>query len=237
MSDTTVEQWAARAWAMRAQIEFHAERRFERLAATLERFDPASPVIQVFRAASKEEATHAALCSALASSLGEPAVHPPPETPSVAPASLDPRARLTYEIVAACCVAETESMATLTLLLSKMRPGRFKDAVRQIARDEVDHAQAGWAHLAREAARGALAFLSNHLVTMLDVPVVHELFRPAPCPAAASEDLYAYGVVPHEMKRNVFIDVVTSLISPGMARNGVDPTPLQEWLTRLDTGP
>lgn len=237
MKELTVEQWAARAWAMRALIELHAERRFGRLAQTLQQLDPSSPLIRIFEAASREEATHAALCNRLAVQLGAEEVKPPEQTPSVAPSSLDERQRLTYEIVAACCIAETESMATLTLLLSKMQPGQYKEAVHLIARDEVDHAQAGWGHLAREAARGTLGFLPQQLVTMLDVPAVHELFALAPCPAADSESLYDYGVVPHTMKRSVFKDVVRDLISPGMSHHGVDPAPLQEWLTRLDTEP
>jgi len=235
--DISVEQWAARAWRARALIELQAQQRFARLSAELERFDPDSPVVGLLSIASEEEATHAELCNELAKSLGENAASAPAQTPSVAPASLQPREKLLYEIVAACCVAETESMATLTLLLAKMSPGRYREAVHRIAKDEVDHAQAGWAHLAREAARGRASFLSAHLVAMLNVGPVHELFATQPCVAAGSDELYRFGVVPHAKKREVFVQVMNELIMPGLRHNGVDPTPLQEWLTRLDTSP
>ncbi len=229
----TVDQWAAGAWKMRCEIEHHANRRFRRLSGELERFDPSSPLVRLLADASAEEATHARLCSERAAALGVASVAPPPERPSVAPESLAPRDRLLYELVAACCVAETESVATLTLLLSKMPRGAFRDAVHAIAKDEVQHAQAGWGHLMREVSRRRLDFLSEHLVGMLDVPAVHALFAPAPEPCADSDELWAFGVVPHAKKREVFLAAVDELIMPGLAEAGVDGAPLKAWLGRV----
>ncbi len=229
--------WAGQAWADRAQIEHHACRRFARLSQQVSRFDPESPVAALLAAASREEAEHARLCEELARTLGVTPAPAPDQTPAVAPSQLNERERLLYEVVAACCVAETESMATLTMLLLKMAPGRYREVVHRIAKDEVEHAQAGWAHLAREASRGQAAFLSAQLVPMLDVPAVRALFAPAPCPAAEDEALWAYGVVPHTQKRKNFRQVAAEVICPGLSTNGVDPTPLQLWLTGLDFAP
>ncbi len=230
----TPGEWAARAWSERARVELHAERRFARLSARVARLDPGSSVARLLAEASHEEATHARLCDELAVSLGAAPVGAVAETPEIAPRGLDEKQALLYELVAACCVAETESMATLTLLLSKMEPGRFREVVHRIARDEVEHAQAGWAHLARAAARGETAFLGQHLVPMLDQPEVHRLFSPCDSPAGEAEALYAFGVVPHTVKRRVLTQVVDELITPGLRQNGVDPTRLAEWLRRLD---
>jgi hypothetical protein len=38
---------------------------------------------------------------------------------AVAPPSLDVRSGALYEVVAACCITETESMSVLTLLLAE----------------------------------------------------------------------------------------------------------------------
>jgi hypothetical protein len=228
-----VEQWAAGAWKMRCEVEHHAHRRFSRLSAELEHFDSGSPLIKVLSDASLEEATHARLCSERAVALGASPVDPPAATASVAPQSLPRRDRLLYELVAASCVAETESMATLTLLLSKMPRGPFRDAVHTITMDEVQHAQVGWGQLAREVARRELGFLANHLVAMLDVPPVHELFRPAAQPCAESEELWAFGVVPHTTKRVVFLAALDELVLPGLAGAGIDTGPLRAWVARL----
>jgi hypothetical protein len=226
----TLEQLAAGAWSMRCGVEHHAHRRFRRLSEQVARFDAESPLISLLAEASEEEARHARLCDDLAVSLGAAPLQAPASTPRVAPGVLGDRDALLYELVAAGCVAETESMATLTLLLSKMEPGRFKDVVHQIARDEVEHAQAGWAHLAREAARRDLGFLANHLVAMFDVPVVRALFAAPADPLAESEELYAFGVVPHSKKREVFLSVIDEVVLPGFAQCRIDAAPLQAWL-------
>jgi hypothetical protein len=218
---------------MRCEVEHHAQRRFRRLSDELKQHDPQSPLIRVLAEASAEEATHARLCSERAVALGAPEVEAPAERGSVAPAGLPPRDRLLYELVAAGCVAETESMTTLTLLLSKMERGAHRDAVHAIARDEVQRAQAGWGHLAREVARRDLGFLSKHLIAMLDAPAVHALFRPAPEPCADSEELWALGVVPHSQKRAVFLAALDELVLPGLAGVGIDCGPLKAWLGRL----
>lgn len=229
----TVEEWAAGAWKMRCEIEHHAHRRFRRLGEQLRQHDPESPLIALLSDASVEEAKHAQLCAERAAMLGVAAIEPPPERASVAPPGFSPRDALLYELVAACCVAETESMATLTLLLSKMPRGPFRDAVHTIARDEVQHAQAGWGHLMREVARRDLGFLAGHLVGMLDVPAVHALFAPAPHAAAESEALWAYGVVPHAKKREVFLAALDELVLPGLAGAGIDTAVLRVWRSRL----
>jgi hypothetical protein len=228
----SVELHAARAWSMRCEIEHHAQRRFARLSQDVMRLDAASPLVALLGDASQEEARHARLCGELAQHLGATPTVAPAVTPRVAPAELSPRDALLYELVAACCVAETESMATLTLLLSKMTPGRFRDAVHTITRDEVQHAQAGWAHLAREAVRRDLSWLSVHLVPMLDVPAVHEIFAPPPDAQADSEELFQFGVVPHSMKRVLLMSAIDQLVLPGLSQSGIDAAPLRAWLMK-----
>jgi hypothetical protein len=217
---------------MRCEIEHHAHRRFQRLSEELARIDPGSPLVGVLAEASAEEATHARLCGERAVALGSAPVAAPGATPSIGPSSLAPRDRLLYELVAACCVAETESMTTLTLLLSKMSRGPFRDAVHIITKDEVQHAQVGWGHLAREVARRPLSFLADHLVGMFDVPAVRELFKPATELAAVSDELWALGVVPHPKKREVFFEAIDQLVLPGLAQAHIDTAQLRAWLSR-----
>src|SRR5207237_1269423 len=73
-----------------------------------------------------------------------------------------------YEIVAACCITETESVATLATLLTGTAEPRVRTVVHEIARDEVVHGRMGWAHLAREAAVRDVSFLSSWVPSMLE---------------------------------------------------------------------
>jgi hypothetical protein len=113
-----------------------------------------------------------------------------------------------------------------------MERGRFRDVVHAITRDEVEHAKAGWAHLAREAARRDLGFLGAHVVTMLDSPAVRELLSPCDDTIAQSDELYAFGVVPHAKKRELFVGALEQLVIPGLAQAGVDTQPVSRWLTQ-----
>src|SRR5207244_12423398 len=86
----------------------------------------------------------------------------------IAPRSFGARAAVLYEIVAACCITETESVATLATLLTGTAEPRVRTVVHEIARDEVVHGRMGWAHLAREAAVRDVSFLSAWVPSMLE---------------------------------------------------------------------
>jgi len=70
-------------------------------------------------------------------------------------------------MVAACCITETESVATLTSLLAEEVDPGVEKVLRAIARDEVVHGRMGWAHLARESAGYDVSFLSSWIPAML----------------------------------------------------------------------
>ncbi len=225
---------AAQAWATRAVVEHEASLRFDRLALALAQLDSESPVVAMLREAASDERRHVGLCAALATTFG--ATLPtelPTSAPSVAPKAFGPARAMTYELCAACCVTETESMATLTELLAH-GASEVERTVREIARDEVRHAQLGWAHLAREAQRGSVAFLSPTLPSMLAGTVeVNVLFGPLERePDSAS--LIALGVLPKALKREVFVRTLDEVVFPGLAGLGVDVSPAQAWLRHVD---
>src|SRR5712691_11334786 len=140
---------AGEAWAFRARVEREAARRFERLGAAISAFDPGSPVPALLQRAAEDERRHAVLCAELCAAYGQPVDEGVPDEP-IAPASLGPRAAVLYEMVAACCLTETESVATLATLLSEEAEPRVREVLHEIARDEVVHSRMGWAHLAHE---------------------------------------------------------------------------------------
>jgi hypothetical protein len=230
-----VRRLAAQAWATRAHVEHEASLRFERLGARLANLDPASPVVSMLLEAAADERRHLELCSALATHFGGSVpTQWPTSAPSVAPRAFGASQAMTYELCAACCVTETESMATLTELLAH-GASEVERTVRDIARDEVRHAQLGWAHLAREAQRGSLAFLGPTLPSMLAGTVdAHALFGPVSAELEA-EALIALGVLPHSLKREVFVRTLREVVFPGLEGLGVDVGPARGWLTNAQS--
>lgn len=220
---------AAVAWAFRTRVEREAARRFSRLAAAIPAFDPESPIPPLLRQAADDELRHAALCADLAAGYGSRIADSAEDAP-VAPASLGARAAVLYEMVAACCITETESVSTLTALLAEEAEPRVESALRDIARDEVAHGRMGWAHLAREAGFYDVSFLSPFIPSMLSGTVDDGLFGEAG-PEAEHPGLLRHGVLPHSRKRAVFVGTLEEVVFPGLERFGIDVRPARDWLS------
>jgi rubrerythrin len=229
----TVEHIAAEAWAFRAGVEHAAAERFDRLATLVAAMDPQSPVLDALRSAAGDERRHFGLCLNLVHQLGG---HVPDHWPSperIAPAGLSQREAVLYELVAACCIAETQSMATLTTLVTSAQQGsEIAATLRAITRDEVRHAQIGWSHLARERRVLDVSFLAGLVPQMLSGSVDDTLFQPAPDPAFDDDGLLALGVLPHSMKRAVFVQALDRIVLPGFQLLGVSDTPARAWLAQ-----
>jgi hypothetical protein len=198
--------------------------RFDALAAQLETFDAESPVIAMLRSAAADERRHVGLCQSLAGAPVEPVT-----PPRIAPGGAAPRDAVLYEIIAACCVAETESVATLTVLLKQPLREEVERVVREIARDEVRHAKLGWAHLAREAAARSLAFAGAWLPSMLGGST-QQGFEPDGDGGCTPDALHPYGVLAVAEKRAVFRAAMEDVVVPGLAHFGVDIAPARQWL-------
>lgn len=224
-----VRRTAGKAWAFRTRVERDAALRFARLAGVIAAFDPESPVPALLRTAASDEQRHASLCAGLAAAYDHPALESGFEA-AIAPGTLGPRAAALYEMVAACCITESESVATVTALLACGVERRAESVLREIARDEVAHARMGWAHLAREAGAYDASFLSPLIPSMLAGTVDDALFHAAE-PELESPELLRHGVFPHSQKRAMFAGALEAVVFPGLAKFGIDPTPARAWLT------
>lgn len=221
---------AAEAWRFRTLVERDAALRFARLAERLTEVGAPAKLVDLSRRSSADEARHAFLCAGLAEEFGASVAGlPPAEAPEVAPRVLEARERVLYEVVATCCITETESMGFLTTLLGCVRDARRRRILRELAEDEVRHARLGWAHLASERERGPTAFLGPLLPAMLEGSIAPELFSPAD--RDADEHLLEHGVLPRGIQRDVFTRTLEEVILPGMVSNGVDDAPARAWLS------
>jgi len=225
---------AGEAWAFRTRVEREAVRRFARLAAAIAAFDADSPVPALMRQAAEDEHRHAALCADLSAVYGQP-VGAAAEDAAIAPGSLGPRAAVLYEVVASCCITETESVATLTTLLTEPAEPRVERVLREIARDEVVHGRIGWAHLAREASISDVSFLSPWIPAMLAGTVDEGLFAAAGADLE-SRELLRHGVLPHSLKRSIFIGTLEGVVFPGLEKFGISSQPARQWLEARNPG-
>jgi len=225
-----VRRVAASAWVFRWGVELEAEARFARLADRLQALGASASIVELARRSSQDEHRHAARCAEIAEELGaDVRVRPSDEPREIAPAGLLPRGRVTYELVAACCITETESMAVLTTLLDAARGPRMRSVLRELASDEVRHGRLGWAHLAGEHAANATAFLGPLVPAMLQGNAPPDLFQPV-APEREDEALLEYGVLPHALKRQVFTRTLEDVVFPGLEACGVDAGPGRAWL-------
>lgn len=220
----------ASAWKFRWQVELEAEARFARLAERLERIGASPALADLARRASQDERRHAGLCAELARGYGEsiPSAGSP-TLREIAPPGLLLRGQVLYEMVACCCITETESMGVLTTLLGAARAPRLRQILHELAGDEVRHSRLGWAHLASEHAQGATSFLGPLIPAMLAGSIDPELFVQAP-PGEDDEALLEYGVLPRRMKLEVFRHTLGEVVLPGLDHLGVDTAPARSWL-------
>ncbi len=225
-----VRRAAASAWSFRHRVELEAEVRFERLAARMERLGAAAELVALARRASADELRHAALCAEEAARLGEPVATPSAvEVPEIAPAELPLRERVLYEVVAACCISETESMAVLTTLLRAARAPELRSTLHELASDEVHHARLGWAYLTRAHAGRETTFLGPLLPAMLAGSAAPDLFAPDR-EERDGGTLLELGVLPRRAQRAVFTRALEQVIFPGLEGLGVDTGPARRWL-------
>jgi hypothetical protein len=181
--------------------------------------------------ASTDERRHAAHCADLARRYGAALSPGEISAPEIAPPGLDEKNRVLYEVVAACCVTETESTSVLTTLLKSVRGGRMHRILRELLRDEVRHSRLGWAHLAHESTHRDVRFLGGLIPDMLEGSIAEGLFSAAPS-ELESPELLPHGVLPHSMKRSVFTLTLLEVVFPGLQSFGVDTGPARQWLLR-----
>jgi len=227
----SLRQIVAEAWTFRLNVEREAAIRFERLAKRLEGVGALPAVVEMTVRASHDEGRHARHCADLARRYGAALIPDEISAPEIAPPGLGDRERVLYEVVAACCITETESTSVLTTLFNEATDSRLHLILRQLLRDEVGHSRLGWAHLAHESNRGDVQYLGGLIPNMLEVYADDRLFGTAPTELEAPE-LLNHGVLPHSMKRSIFTMTLLEVVFPGLESFGVPSGPAREWLLR-----
>lgn len=223
-----VDTLVAEVWAARHGVETGASLRFAALSQRMQAAGAPATLVELAARASSDEHRHAAHCADILRQ--RQAKVPPPETELrvYAPTGLSAEQSLAYEVVAQCCISETESMATLVTLLDAASDAHLRKVLQELARDEVQHARLGWAYLSWARNRLDLAFLAPWLPGMAAGTAGPQMFEPGP-PEAEDPLLLRSGVVPQSQRRRVYLETLDSVVIPGFEEFGVDVEPLRRW--------
>jgi hypothetical protein len=218
----------AAAWRFRYEIEVESELRFAALARRLETAGLPNDLVRRARVASADEHRHAAECAEYVKAYGAPVLPPSPnQAREFAPAGLDDAQRLTYEVVATCCIAETNSATNLVTLFNARPPEPLRSTLQTLSADEVTHGQLGWAYLELARARQRLDFLTPLVPEMLGTG--DRLFEAGP-PEEEDPRLLRHGVLPRSQRRELFLSALEEVIFPGFERVGVSMADARAWL-------
>jgi hypothetical protein len=214
---------ALRSWSFRWAVEREAERAFARLAGELRALGYPEELARECMRVSEDEALHIQLCAKLTKELGGEGPADLPIREKLAPASLGREDALAYDLVARCCVAETESTATLVELLPQSG-AQVRDVVHTIAEDEVRHSRLGWQFLAYVAPKRDLTFLGPLIPAMLETGG-GPLFQPI-----EEDDVPELGVFGRPTQLRLFRETLLGVILPGFELHGIPTGPAREWL-------
>lgn len=227
----SARELAARVWSFRLGSELEAAERFRALAPLLRAAGASEVIVGMAEDAVADELRHAELCRQLVRHFGGA---PPPE-PQIAlrwtaPAGLEGRERILYEVVALSCVTETLSTALLGELVARATDPVCRQAMHSILCDEVKHSRLGWALLAEEHSRFVRDCVGPHLPDMLAATLGDELFRSVVAPDPSLANLAGLGSLERADRSRVVKEALESVIFPGLELFGIQTALGRRWL-------
>jgi len=228
-----MQHQAAQTWAERAQAELGAAQRFRDLHLKLQRVEAHPQITHLVAQAEQEEDQHAFLCAQMARKLGHPTgfahipgsvelMHHWEDRP-------DERERVLLDVVLMSCITESLNASLLNTIYAHTPRNEASELIHRILKDEVKHAQIGWAYLNQESTLRDCSFIAHYLVDMLDIAIKDEVFLPVV--DHEQETLYEYGVMPLHHRLTQLSDTLTQVICPGFEHVGINTSAINAWLS------
>jgi len=218
-------EWWYRAWAERDSAA-----RYARLHGAMASLDAPATLRDACRRAGRDETRHAQICAAAAARFEVPdpfADRPIPAVP-LGPGDLTARRRLLYEMTAFGCVTESLNAALLLETHDRATEPGIRAAVHGLLADEVQHAKLGWGWLAWSEHQGEVAWLASSAPGMLRAAASTNLSDAAAlCARWSAPEL---GYLAQADRVAIFVRCAVEVIAPGLARFGVDPELMLDWL-------
>jgi len=232
LPEETISARVAGTWAFRTRAEIEASARFARMSTELAEVGADPVVVRGARDASEDEARHRDLCAIVAARFGQPDAknHTPPRV-RIGRSDMPQRDRLLWEVVAVCCISETMNASLLTRCQEVAQDEQIRATLHELLKDEVKHAQLGWAHLASERAAGRGAFLRDVLPAMLEASV-EPGFLEGTLTQSWTDGMLEYGELPAPELVQLYCETLIEVVFRGLDAMGVDTALGRAWLSQ-----
>jgi len=211
----------SRHWLRRARSEARISLAFSKMVPLLREVRAAEVVLELIALSAEDESRHSLVCVHLAERYAGRALEPLAlgETPLPAFGSEDERLEAALLVAGTCCINETLATVWLGAALRAARTPLTRAAHRAHLRDEVDHARAGWAHLASPALDGELRAELGACVPRLlaaNLPLWLEAD-----PLLPIDGVSGHGAPDHATSERTMRAAVHDLLLPGFEHVGV----------------
>jgi hypothetical protein len=216
-------------WQKRGGLELRVAAGFSALALELLEHGTVPAVYEIVAQAVRDEVHHAQISVEMAAKYrGDNPVWPDPEPLHVPPFSPAKGAmHATLYIIAMCCINETVACGVLEAALAQAKSPLVRAALATILSDEIDHARAGWAHLASPYVTADMKRVLPAWLHQLHAAKLRELVDDdAPLPG---EDFAAHGMLSRRRSREVVYATLVDVMFPGFRQAQIDPSLVEAW--------
>ncbi|HEY8077121.1 MAG TPA: ferritin-like domain-containing protein [Labilithrix sp.] len=224
-------------WQERANSELKVAGCFCAVAGAVIEHGVHDEVLRLVTRATRDEVRHAEIAADMASRYADRDVIWPGPTPYPVPKfePADPRLRATLLVLAMCCINETLACGILEGQSSIATSPLTKAALQSVLTDEIDHARAGWAHLASSHVTPEMkAEIGKNWLPRLLAARLSELFASEePFPG---EDQPAHGILVRADRKRIIGTGLVDVVLPGFERAGIDASRARAW-TQETFGP
>ena len=225
----------ARTWAERAQAELGAAQRFKELFDRMQGvsgYTVPDVILHRVEKAEQDEDLHAFLCAKMARKFGHETGFSLPQGRSrIAQrgwGNLHERDRLLLDVTIMGCITESLNASLLNSIYLNAGGTEAGKLIHQILKDEVQHAQIGWAYLAEECKARDCSVVSEYLVEMVEYSLSDEFFLPMVNPI--DENTYPYGVLSQKDRSIQFKTTLEEVVCSGFEHFSIDASPLRDWI-------
>jgi hypothetical protein len=216
-------------WQNRASLELQVGINFAAIAGGLVECGVLQPVIEIVTSAIRDEVRHAEISASIAARYRGDGVRWPAPVKTLLPAfkGATGKLRTTLFVIAQCCINETLACAVLEACVAQNKSPLVRAGQQSILSDEIDHARAGWAHLAspfisaddkKELGPWLRRLLAAKLDALLDEAV--------PLPGEAFPD---HGMLSRATFMKVIHAALDDVVFPGFDAAGIDTTDARAW--------
>jgi len=219
-------------WQKRAGLELRVAAGFSSMGLELFEHGATQMVYEMVGQAVRDEIHHAQISAEMAAKYRKDApIWPEPEPTHVPPfAPTKGAMHATLYVIAQSCINETVACGVLEAAMAQSKSPLARAAYASILADEIDHARAGWAHLASSYVTPQMKRALPKWLEHLHAVKLRELVEEdGPLPG---EHFAEHGMLTRAQSRGVVHATLVDVIIPGFRRAGIDATLLEKWAAK-----